>query len=82
MNVLRIDPSPVPQPPPTYNITGLTQEEAMYLMFVCEKSTYIAVDLSQIFKGQLPHMGPGKISVVLNTLYHVLRAAGVPHVKA
>ena len=80
MNVQRIDPAPVPQPPPTYNIIGLTQEEAGYLLLVCEKSTYIAEIIKGAFPEQLAHTGA--FSTVLNRLYHLLRAAGVPYVKA
>ena len=70
MDIVRHAPPPKQEPPPTYDIRGLTAEQAGIILWVCEKSTWVA---SHLFQNNW------KASGFLNDLYHALRKAGVSH---
>ena len=74
LKVVRRDPPPSPQPPPTYDIVGLSGDDLRTLIEVCQRATYIATTLHSTGI-RAPHHA---ISDVLNRIYHAcIRASQV-----
>ena len=70
MKVIVHHPLPQPEPPSTYDIVGLTEEEVKILTEVCQRSSYIG----RVMEGAATYHSM-HISATLNDLYHSLKAA-------